>query len=83
MDQEDHRDQGESRWTRRTMRTMVLGVEPGALWSCFYILLMYLNNTYIGDHYNKDQKGGTKIGKVLYLFNRQYDIKPTNCKTSG
>ena len=34
-------DQGGSRWTRRTTSTMELGVGPGALWSCFYILLMY------------------------------------------
>ena len=33
-------DQGGSRWTRGTTGTMELGVEPGALWSCFYILLM-------------------------------------------
>ena len=35
-------DQGGSRWTRGTMGTMELGVGPGALWSCFYILLMLL-----------------------------------------
>ena len=34
-------DQGGSRWTRGTLGTMELGVGPGALWSCFYILLMY------------------------------------------
>ena len=33
-------DQGASRWTKGTMGTMELGVIPGALWSCFYILLM-------------------------------------------
>ena len=33
-------DQGGSRWTRGTTGTMELGVGPGALWSCFYILLM-------------------------------------------
>ena len=36
----DIADQGGSRWTRRTTGTMELGVGPGALWSCFYILLM-------------------------------------------
>ena len=33
-------DQGGLRWTRGTMGTMELGVGPGALSSCFYILLM-------------------------------------------
>ena len=33
-------DQGGSRWTGRTTSTMELGVGPGALWSCFYILLI-------------------------------------------
>ena len=35
-------DQGGSRWTRRTTETMELGVEPGALWSRFYVLLMWV-----------------------------------------
>ena len=30
-----------SRWTRGTTGTMELGVGRGALWSCFYILLMF------------------------------------------
>ena len=33
-------DQGGSRWTRKTTGAMVLGVAPGVLWSCFYILLI-------------------------------------------
>ena len=33
--------QGGSRWTRGTTGTMELGGGPGALWSHFYILLMW------------------------------------------
>ena len=36
--------QGGSRWTRGTTGTMELGGGPGALWSHFYILLMYFWN---------------------------------------
>ena len=35
-------DQGGFRWIRGTTGTMELGVGPGALWSCFYILLIDL-----------------------------------------
>ena len=40
-------DQGRLWWSKGTMGTMELGVGLGALWSSFYILMMYLQQVTI------------------------------------
>ena len=52
-------DQDGSRWTRGTRGTMELSVGPGALWSCFYILLItkgqFHSSVWKGLHESIDQ----------------------------